>query len=91
MSLLEAAKLLDVFIMASAPILQGQLTRGLPADIRSGLGHESDAQRAIQFVRSTPGIGTALVGMKQQIHVQDNLAVAKSPPLAADRVMKLFK
>jgi aryl-alcohol dehydrogenase-like predicted oxidoreductase len=91
MSLLEAAKMFDVFVMASAPILQGQLTQGLPDEIRTGLGDGTDAQRAIQFVRSTPGIGTALIGMKQQVHVHDNLAVAKSPPLVADEFLKLFK
>jgi aryl-alcohol dehydrogenase-like predicted oxidoreductase len=90
-SVLEAAKLLDVYVMGSVPILQGQLTRDLPDDLRAVLGEGTDAQRAIQFVRSTPGIGTTLVGMKQQAHVRDNLAVAHREPLAAEQFMQLFK
>lgn len=90
-SALEAAKLLDIYVMASASILQGKLTRDLPDDLRRVLGEGTDAQRAIQFVRSTPGIGTALVGMKQQAHVHDNLAVARREPLAPEQFVQLFK
>ncbi|MEW6541981.1 MAG: aldo/keto reductase [Nitrospirota bacterium] len=89
-SLLEAAKVLDVYVMASATMLQGQLTRSLPREMREVLGDGSDAQRAIQFARSTPGLGTALVGMKQTAHVKDNLAVAGRPPLALDQFTRLF-
>ena len=90
-SLLEAAKVLDVYVMSSASILQGQLSRGLPSHVREVLGEGSDAQRAIQFVRSTPGLGTALVGMKQADHVKDNLAVARHAPLDPGQFTKLFK
>lgn len=89
-SLFEAAKALDTYVMSSATILQGQLSRGLPADVRSKLGEGTDAQRAIQFARSTPGLGTALVGMKQAAHVKDNLTVARIPPLRADQFAALF-
>ncbi|MGH7204862.1 MAG: aldo/keto reductase [Nitrospiraceae bacterium] len=90
-SLLEAAKALDVYVMSSASILQGQLSRGLPSHVCDVLGEGSDAQRAIQFVRSTPGLGTALVGMKQADHVKDNLAVARHAPLDPGQFTKLFK
>lgn len=90
-SLLEAAKALGMYVMASASILQGQLSRSLPDDLRRGLGEGTDAQRAIQFVRSTPGLGTALVGMKQAGHVKDNLAVAHHAPLSTEQFAKLFK
>jgi aryl-alcohol dehydrogenase-like predicted oxidoreductase len=89
-SLLEAAKALDVYVMSSASILQGQLSRGLPRGAREVLGERTDAQRAIQFVRSTPGLGTALVGMKQVEHVRDNLTVAQRAPLHPDQFTKLF-
>jgi aryl-alcohol dehydrogenase-like predicted oxidoreductase len=90
-SLLEAAKAHGIYVMASSPILQGQLSRGLPDELRRGLGGETDAQRAIQFVRSTPGLGTALVGMKQAAHVKDNLAIARSAPLPPEQFATLFK
>lgn len=90
-SLLEAAKALDIYVMSSASILQGQLSRNLPAEVRGVLGDGTDAQRSIQFVRSTPGLGTALVGMKQADHVKDNLGVSKWAPLQPDRFAQLFK
>ncbi len=55
----EAAQRLDVTAMASGSILQGQLAM--------------EAQTAIQFVRSAPGITTALVGMSRVEHVDLNL------------------
>ena len=39
-------------------------------------GLATDAQRAIQFTRSTPGIAVALVGMGRREHVLENLGVA---------------
>jgi aryl-alcohol dehydrogenase-like predicted oxidoreductase len=88
-SLLEAAKALNIYVMISAPILQGKLARGLPAELHQVLGDGTDAQRSLQFVRSTPGIGTALIGMKQAEHVRENLALAKREPLLPEQIMKL--
>ena len=90
-STLDAARHLGVYVMASAAVLQGKLTQALPAafaDLVPGLA--TDAQRAIQFVRSTPGIGTALVGMKSTAHVDDNVGVAAVPPLGGEQVKRLF-
>jgi len=89
-SLLAAADAMGVAVCASASLLQGQLTRSLPEILQSAFpGMESDAQRSIQFVRSTPGIGVALVGMSSTAHVAHNLAALKHPP-APDALMKLF-
>jgi aryl-alcohol dehydrogenase-like predicted oxidoreductase len=88
-SFLDAAQGLGITVVASASILQGQLTR-LPAEVAGAMpGLATDAQRAIQFVRSTPGITTALVGMKGRRHVQENLAVAKLPrdPKAVEELL----
>ena len=90
-STLEAARRLDVYVMASASVYQGQLTRGLPPVVTEYLpGLTSDAQRAIQFVRSTPGIGTALVGMKTLAHVDENLGTAAVSPMPWERFKRLF-
>ena len=51
----------------------------------------ADAQRAIQFARSTPGVGTALVGMKGLDHVEENGRVARVPPAAGETIRKLFR
>ena len=90
-SLLSAAVSLGITVVASASLLQGQLSRKLSpglAQVFSGL--ETDAQRAIQLVRSTPGLTTALVGMKQICHVEENLAVGRVPPALPSQFMKLF-
>jgi aryl-alcohol dehydrogenase-like predicted oxidoreductase len=90
-STLDVARHLGVYVMASASILQGRLARGLPAEFADLVpGLETDAQRAIQFVRSTPGIGTALIGMKSVAHVEENAAVATQAPLAGEQVRRLF-
>ena len=73
LSTLEAADRLGVTVIASASILQGRMAQGLPDEIRSTFGLASDSQTAIQFVRSTPGITTALIGMSQAAHVEENL------------------
>jgi aryl-alcohol dehydrogenase-like predicted oxidoreductase len=86
-TLLEAAKALGIYVMISGSILQGKLSQGLPAELQQLLGDGTDAQRSLQFVRSTPGIGTALVGMKRADHVRDNLALAKREPLLPEQIM----
>ncbi|MDQ1728874.1 MAG: hypothetical protein QOD33_999 [Pyrinomonadaceae bacterium] len=90
-STLEAAAALNVTVMSSASIFQGRVARGLPDDLRESLGSlPTDAQSAIQFVRSAPGITTALVGMGNSEHVNENLNLVNVEPLAPDQFMKLF-
>ena len=58
--------------------------RRLPQRVARGVpGLDTPAQRALQFVRSTPGVTTALVGMSAPAHVDENLAVARVPPAPA--------
>src|SRR5205814_1745969 len=64
MSILDACHELGITVMTSASIFQSRLSRNLPSFVGDHLrGLKTDAQRAIQFVRSTPGVTTALVGM----------------------------
>ncbi|MFN2579472.1 MAG: aldo/keto reductase, partial [Pyrinomonadaceae bacterium] len=78
---LEAAQALGLTAIASGSILQGQIARGLPEAIRQALGAlATDAQTGIQFVRSAPGITTALVGMSRVSHVEENLHLVKVQP-----------
>jgi aryl-alcohol dehydrogenase-like predicted oxidoreductase len=90
--LLEAAGAEGLYVMTSASILQGRLARNLPAELRDYLaGLDTDAQRAIQFVRSTPGVGTALVGMKRVGHVEENARVVGVPPVPEASLRALFR
>jgi aryl-alcohol dehydrogenase-like predicted oxidoreductase len=83
-TLLEAAERLGVAVVASAAILQGQLSRRLPQALADAFpGLDTSAQRALQFVRSTPGITSGLVGMGRREHAAENLAVARHAPAPA--------
>ena len=89
---LEAAQALGITVMCSASVLQGQLTRNLPEMIHETFqGLKTDGQRALQFVRSTPGVTTALIGMKQTEHVEENLQTARIPPTPWKQYSKLFE
>lgn len=91
--LLEAAKNLGLAVFASASLLQGQVARNLPDDLRAALdgGLETDAQRALQFVRSTPGVTTALVGMSRLEHVEENLRLVGTPLVPAETFHRVFR
>jgi aryl-alcohol dehydrogenase-like predicted oxidoreductase len=91
LSTLEAATRLDIAVMCSASISQGRLTQNLPDSVGKALtGLVTDGQRAIQFVRSTPGVTTALVGMAQRSHVEENLMVARIPPAPIEDFLAIF-
>ncbi len=91
-SVLDHAVDLDISVVASASILQSRLAQGLPEIFQERLGGlETDAQRAIQFTRSTPGIDVALVGMSKAAHVSENLGVAQVPPVALAEYLQLFR
>jgi aryl-alcohol dehydrogenase-like predicted oxidoreductase len=90
-SVLEAASSYGMLVLASASILQGQLSRNLPEFVEQFFGSlKTDAQRAIQFVRSLRGVTTALVGMSNPAHVRENLEVAKQAPISWEKIQELF-
>ncbi len=90
-STLEASAALGVTVVSSASILQGRVAHGLPETIREPLGSlATDALTAIQFVRSTPGITTALVGMSSREHVNENLQLVRVEPAHADDYRRVF-
>lgn len=89
---LEAALQMGITVFASVPLAQGRLTKGLPPDFRSRFPNlATDALRAIHFVRSTPGITAALVGMSRADHVAENMTLARVPPLAPAEFAGLFQ
>ena len=90
-SLLEAAATLGITVVASASLFQGRVAQRLPETIRKAFGNlATDAQTAIQFVRSTPGITTALVGMSSVAHVDENLGLMEIPPLSQEEFSMLL-
>jgi predicted aldo/keto reductase-like oxidoreductase len=90
-STLEAAAALGITVVSSASILQGRVAHGLPETVREPLGSlATDALTAIQFVRSTPGITTALVGMSSREHVDENLKLVRVEPAHPDDYRRVF-
>ncbi len=84
--LVEIARDCGISVIASAALMQSQLTHDLPSTVETLYpGLESDAQRAIAFVRSLP-IASALVGMKLVQHLEENLGAARPPaPVSVTR------
>jgi aryl-alcohol dehydrogenase-like predicted oxidoreductase len=91
LSLIEAATRLRVAVVGSATLYQGRLSRNLPAFVREQLGFESDAESAIQFSRSAPGVLSSLIGMSHREHVTRNLRVAGKLPTSEEAWLGLFR
>jgi aryl-alcohol dehydrogenase-like predicted oxidoreductase len=91
LSLLMAASRVGITVMCSASMFQAKLAQNLPPFVGEALtGLSTDAQRAIQFVRSTPGVTTALVGMSQRTHVEENMGVAAVSPASVEQFFSMF-
>jgi len=76
-SALEAATALGLAVVASASLMQAQLTRNLPPSMHELFpAQRTDAQRALAFVRSLPGVTSALVGTRSLEHLAENLESA---------------
>jgi aryl-alcohol dehydrogenase-like predicted oxidoreductase len=88
---LLAARNAGIMVFASASLLQGKLSNGRLEEIaRWSSELRTDSQRALQFVRSTPGVTCALVGMSQTAHVEENLATARVPRLSLKEFRAMF-
>ena len=90
-TMMEAAGDLGITLVASASLLQGQLSQNLPGFVAEALGLHNDLERALQFARSSPGITTALVGMSRAAHVEANAKLVGVKPAGIDEFSKLFE
>ncbi len=89
---LDAARALGLTVFTSVPLMQGQLLGRFSRDLRARFpGLKTDAQRCLQFARSTPGIAAPLCGMKDVEHVDENAKVAEVPPFAAQEYRALLE
>jgi aryl-alcohol dehydrogenase-like predicted oxidoreductase len=91
MPALEAATRYGLSVMGSAALLQARLLGQIAEPLRAKFsGLSTDAQRCLQFARSTPGVTTALAGMSHSAHVEEDLATACVPPLVSEEYQALF-
>jgi aryl-alcohol dehydrogenase-like predicted oxidoreductase len=87
-SILDSAIKLGVGVFASVPLMQAKL---LGPNVIPEFGGLKPAHRALQFVRSTPGIIAPLVGHKTSLHVDENLEIVKIPPMSETEFHQLLK
>ncbi len=91
-SSLQAAIPLKLFTMASHTLFKGHLGRQSLDVMQQAMPKlATHAQRAIQFGRSTPGLGTALVGISTPAHLDDLLAVARTPVLPRAAYLGMYE
>jgi len=87
-SILEAAVTLGIGVFTSVPFMQGRLLApgAMPefSDLKPSL-------RALQFIRSSPGVLAPLVGQKSIEHVSENLEIMKIPALSDVEFLELVK
>lgn len=77
---LEAAMAAGIQVQASASLMQAKILPQLPEGEGALLqGCATPAQAALQFVRSCPGVATALCGMGRPEHVVENVRVMALP------------
>ncbi|WP_018938861.1 MULTISPECIES: aldo/keto reductase [unclassified Thioalkalivibrio] len=89
---LQAAHQLEVYMIASHSMLKGHLAKQSVEVVEQQLASlPNPAQRALQFNRSTPGLGTSLVGMSTPEHLDDMLAVMREPMMDKKAYLGMFK
>ena len=91
LSTLEACQRLGIYTYISASIYQGRVIGRVPQKLKEFFGLEKDVHVALEFVRSTPGVGTALVGMSKIKHLQENLELFERPKLEQSKFLSLFQ
>jgi aryl-alcohol dehydrogenase-like predicted oxidoreductase len=81
LSAIDAARDAGLAVFTSVPLMQGQLLGRFGSEFRTKFpGLKTDAQRCLQFIRSTPGVTAPLCGMKDVAHVEENTAICATAP-----------
>ncbi|MDQ7038444.1 MAG: aldo/keto reductase [Aquificota bacterium] len=91
LSTLEACGEMGLYVYTSASLYQGNVIGRVPQRLKDRMGLEKDVHVALQFVRSTPGVGTALVGMGRVEHLEENLKIEETEPMNEEEFLSLFK
>jgi len=87
-SILEASVRLGIGVFTSVPFMQGRL---LTPGVMPEFNELKPSLRALQFIRSTPGILAPLVGQKSDAHVLENLEIMKIPSMPDEEFLALVK
>ncbi|MCE2614765.1 MAG: aldo/keto reductase [Nitrosopumilus sp. (ex Thoosa mismalolli)] len=87
-SALDAASRLNLGVFTSVPFMQGRL---LQPGVMPEFVDMKPSMRAIQFIRSSPGVLAPLVGQKSSEHVAENMEIMKVPPIPEDEFLGIMK
>ena len=87
-SVLESATRLGIGVFTSVPLMQGRL---LQPGVMPEFSDLKPSMRALQFIRSSPGVIAPLVGQKSAEHVSENLEIMKIPPYSDEEFLGLVK
>jgi aryl-alcohol dehydrogenase-like predicted oxidoreductase len=79
---------LGIGVFTSVPFMQGRL---LQPGTMPEFGELKPSLRALQFIRSSPGVLAPLIGQKSSEHVSENLEIMKIPSLSDDEFLALVK
>jgi aryl-alcohol dehydrogenase-like predicted oxidoreductase len=90
-ALLESLRDTGTVVFASAPLYGGRLVGRIPGFVREAFPEAtSDASAALQFVRSTANVTTAITGMRDPEHLEDNMRLARIPRADPSLPRRLF-
>ena len=87
-SILQSAVTLGVGVFTSVPFMQGRL---LSPGVMPEFSDLKPSLRALQFIRSSPGVLAPLVGQKSSEHVAENLEIMNVPPMSDEDFLQLVK
>ncbi len=95
-TILQAAHRLGIGVISSASLLQMKLfQRPFSAEtgaiLDASMTLKNDMQLALQFVRSTPGIVSSLVGSKVPVHIRENAAISQIRAIRPERYNLLYR
>lgn len=79
---------MNIGVFTSVPMMQGRL---LTPGTMPEFGELKPSLRALQFIRSSPGVLAPLVGQKTTEHVSENLEIMNIPPLSEEEFLALVK
>jgi len=78
-TILESAVELGIGVFTSVPLMQGRLIEW--AKSKPLFANASPSVGLLQFIRSTPGVLSPLIGQKSSQHVDENLEIMKIIPM----------
>ncbi len=88
---LQFAEQHDMFVFTSASVARaGNFGTRSRSRLPVVPGTEDDYVRALQFTRSAPGVGSALVGMRKVEHVYGALKLSEIPPEQGNEILRLL-